>query len=223
MRFWVILLRFPLVFTGIAGYFVCFWPGDRPIRRTALVVFLPALLSLAGIIYCFFLASSPSVLHFQSNGKSFLHWLQSNFLKLPTGLLLCAAGLALLMVFLLRVAVGVSAFRGFLQSGNLEGCNSEAWERVRTLVFVLVGPGFLIVSPAGMLVTAIPFMVLHVKSLSVISWLASITSIVASFADVVTSVLILGRDRTGSVVHLFRFPQPTNVLMAIGLPVVVTF
>jgi hypothetical protein len=223
MRFWVILLRFPLVFTGIAGYFVCFWPGDRPIRRTALLVFLPALLSLAGIIYRFFLASSPSVLHFQSNGKSFLHWLQSNFLKLPTGLLLCAAGLALMMVFLLRVAVGVPAFRGFLQSGNLEGCNSEAWERVRTLVFVLVGPGFLSVSLAGMLVTAIPFMVLHVKSLSVISWLASITSIVASFAVVVTSVLILGRDRTGSVVHLFRFPQPTNVLMAIGLPVVVAF
>jgi hypothetical protein len=106
----------------------------------ALVVFLPALMSLAGIIYRFFLASSPSVLHFQSNGKSLLHWLQSNFLKLPTGLLLCAAGLALMMVFLLRVSVGVSAFRGFLQSGNLEGCNSEAWERVRTLVFVLVGP-----------------------------------------------------------------------------------
>jgi hypothetical protein len=63
---------------------------------------------------------------------------------------------------------------------------------------VLVGPGFLIVSLAGMLVTAIPFMVLHVKSLSVISWLANTTSIVASFAVVVTSVLILGRDRTGS-------------------------
>ena len=99
MRFWVILLRFPLVFSGIAGYFVCFWPGDRPIRRAGLVVFLPALLSLAGIIYRFFLASSPSVLHFQGNGKSFLHWLLSNFLKLPTGLLVCAAGLALMMVF----------------------------------------------------------------------------------------------------------------------------
>jgi hypothetical protein len=34
---------------------------------------------------------------------------------------------------------------------------------------------------------------------------------------------VLGRDRTGSVVQLFRFPQPTNVVMAIGLPVVVTF
>src|SRR6266567_9382755 len=45
MRFWVILLRFALVFSGIAGYFVCFWPGARPIRRTALVVFLPALFS----------------------------------------------------------------------------------------------------------------------------------------------------------------------------------
>src|ERR1051326_8856076 len=51
LRSWVVLLRFPLIFSGIAGYFVCFWPGDRPIRRMAFAVFLPALLSLAGIVY----------------------------------------------------------------------------------------------------------------------------------------------------------------------------
>src|SRR5437868_7054306 len=103
LRFWTVLLRFPLIFSGIAGYFVCFWPGDRQTRRTAIMVFLPALLSLAGFIYCFFLASSPrpSVLHFQSNGNSFLDWLKANLHVLPTGLLLCATGLALITIFLL--------------------------------------------------------------------------------------------------------------------------
>jgi len=151
----------------------------------------------------------------------------SNFLKLPTG---TAA---------LRRRPGVDD--GFFFCGLLlecrhfaashkvaisRGCNSEAWERVRTLALCWSGRGFLIVSSlAGMLVTAIPFMVLHVKSLSVTSWLASITSIVTSFPpSLLPSVLILGRDRTGGVVHLFRFP-PTDQRSDVnwGSPVVVTF
>lgn len=225
LRSWVVLLRFPLIFSGIAGYFVCFWPGDRPIRRMAFAVFLPALLSLAGIVYLFFLVSSPrsSVLYFQSNGKSFLHWLKPSFFILPTGLLLCATGLALITIFLLRAAIGVSVFRGLLQSGNLEGCNSEGWERVRTLVFVLIGPGFLLISLAEILVTGIPFAVFHVKSMALISLLAQITTIVASLCLVVIGVFVLGREKTGTLLYLFRFPPPASALVAIGLPLVVSF
>ncbi|HYK40538.1 MAG TPA: hypothetical protein VEU98_10945, partial [Candidatus Eremiobacteraceae bacterium] len=36
----------PTVFAGCAGYFVCFWPGKHLVRRTVLVVVLPALIGL---------------------------------------------------------------------------------------------------------------------------------------------------------------------------------
>jgi len=225
LRPWIALLRSPLIFSGIAGYFVCFWPGNRPIRRMASAVFLPALLSLAGIVYRFFLASSrrSSVLHFQGNGKSFLHWLQSNFLRLPTGPLLCAAGLALMMFFSLRVAVGMSAFHSLLQRGNFEECDSQRWERVRTLFFALIGPGFLLGSLSGILITGIPFALFHVKSMATISVLANIATIVASVFLAATGVFVLGRDQTSSLLHLSKFPQPVSALLAIGLPMAVTF
>src|SRR5258706_10828054 len=41
--------RYPLIFASMAGYFVCFWPGERPIRRILGWVCFPAILSLGAI------------------------------------------------------------------------------------------------------------------------------------------------------------------------------
>jgi len=38
------------VFAGCAGYFVCFWPGKHPARRTIVTVLLPA---FAGLVFRF--------------------------------------------------------------------------------------------------------------------------------------------------------------------------
>ncbi len=38
---------FPIIFAGAAGYFICFWPGNHPVRRILGLVFLPTIAGLA--------------------------------------------------------------------------------------------------------------------------------------------------------------------------------
>src|SRR5438105_10530403 len=40
----------PLIFSGIAGYLICFRPGDRPVRRILWLVFVPAVAGV-GLIF----------------------------------------------------------------------------------------------------------------------------------------------------------------------------
>src|SRR5712671_3442438 len=46
-----VLLLWPIIFAGIAGYFVCFWPGRHPTRRILRMVFVPALAGM-GLLIC---------------------------------------------------------------------------------------------------------------------------------------------------------------------------
>src|SRR5260370_40701972 len=62
-RFWVVALHL-ILFGGSAGYFICFWPGSRPVQRTLYWVCVPAIVGL-DLVYALFLylvTGSPSVL-----------------------------------------------------------------------------------------------------------------------------------------------------------------
>ncbi len=53
VRVWigyVRLLALPIRVAGAAGYFVCFWPGRRPVRRLFLAVLLPACASVLAVL-----------------------------------------------------------------------------------------------------------------------------------------------------------------------------
>jgi hypothetical protein len=54
--------RYPLIFASMAGYFVCFWPGDRPIRRILGSVCLPAIFSLGAICGRFLYISAQPII-----------------------------------------------------------------------------------------------------------------------------------------------------------------
>lgn len=46
-----IALRFPMLFAGIAAYFICFWPGRRPMRRILVCVYLPMITALMAMCW----------------------------------------------------------------------------------------------------------------------------------------------------------------------------
>ena len=219
----IILLRWPVVFAGIAGYFVCFWPGKTPVRRTLAAVVLPGLLTVAGTLrlYFFFAGPGPSVIYSRQSDSFFL-WLQSNVFRLPFGLLSCALGIAFVLIFATKVLLGASSFPVLLASENATGTADDAvsWERTRRLIFFLIGPLFLVFTLINLVVIGLPYLALPRISLSA---LTNTSSVLSASASVALAISILGSKTTDTFRRLFRVPDLGSLMIAFLLPVTATF
>ena len=50
----------PIIFAGAAGYFICFWPGNHPVRRILGLVLLPTITGLGLMFGAFAYLNGPT-------------------------------------------------------------------------------------------------------------------------------------------------------------------
>ena len=137
---WAMLL--PILFAGVAAYFIAFWPGKHPVRRIVSCIYVPTLPIVAILGWRRFHLIRPyhSVLE-AANSRS--DWPNLAILRVP-GLQFCLTGLLLITIFVARLNAGRSSLPLALPPGSLlRHDHPEIWRRTQILVWVLVGPLFL--------------------------------------------------------------------------------
>lgn len=154
----LIFAMYPIIFSSLAGYFVCFWPGLRPSRRILLSVLLPAFVGLAAIFVMLATYSPAPTSVLQSNSPRAENALNTMFffVRNSVGLHYCFLGLLSVSIFTLRLNLGASHLPLSLQ--GLRTGEDRLWDRTITLVYLMIGPIYLvdnIVATAA----AIPFIV----------------------------------------------------------------
>jgi membrane protease YdiL (CAAX protease family) len=223
MRSYLILWFYPITFAGVAGYFVCFWPSERSLRRILGVVCLPALVSLTLVVWMYYQFERPtSVLQFKSNPFSFLIWLRLNASRFPTGPVFCALGLALIFIFAIRLALGHSSLPIILQRKDpSDETTGVVWSRARLLIFVLIGPYFFLSGLLGVLIFFLPTVFLHLRTSVLTEAIANISPILEGALLVSVAALILGREAIVALRYSLKLPSLMSLLFAALLPCVV--
>jgi membrane protease YdiL (CAAX protease family) len=136
------VIFFPILFAGVAAYFVAFWPGKYPVRRIVSCIYVPTLPIVAIFAWrCFDLIwPYHSVLEAAFSRSD---WFNFALLKAP-GLEFCLTGLLLIGIFVARLNAGRSSLPLALpRESLLRHDHPEIWRRTQILVWVLIGPLFL--------------------------------------------------------------------------------
>src|SRR5260370_28532065 len=137
LRVWFV---YPIIFASVAGYYVCFWPGRRPVRRILRVVFGPALagtgLLLGRVIY----PTASVSCAFESTHQ----WALSIPWKSMPGLHFALLGLLLIGLFLSRLALGITSLPLSLPGPVVfDGEEGASWRGPPFVGGFFVGPLFL--------------------------------------------------------------------------------
>jgi len=216
-------LIWPIVFGSLVAYYICFWSRQRPVRRILLAVFLPALLGLGLILigYFQFTHSPRSVLDSRPGIGIVYEWFVGNIWKLPTGVYICALGLALLSVFTVRVHLGLSLLPISLREPVASASEDAAsWKQYEWLIFVLVCPYFLIAGALGTLL-AIPYLLGRRMPEMITMHLSFLSAPLEGLLMIGVLILILGKPGRDAARKSMRLPEPRYVLLAPVLAVAV--
>jgi membrane protease YdiL (CAAX protease family) len=142
----MIIAVLPTLFAGCAGYFVCFWPGKHPVRRTAVAVLLPVLAGLILVFLNYASLAAPSrvsVLYGQKSDLTGVAAMAGEWRLFPTAFYACLLGAIFVFLFLLRLANGKSALPlRFLASYAKVGLGPELSKRTCILIFAIPALAF---------------------------------------------------------------------------------
>ena len=219
---WSLLLAPNFIsFSGAAGYFVSFWPGNRPVRRIILLVCLPAVVGF-GVLYGT-IRYAASALNFGSGALS----------SFGVGTQWTLIGFILIAFFAARLAFGVSSLPLALpESSIISSEDSALWRRSKGIVWIqvaMVGPIHIVMGLlfAGLLYS---FILLRIRSPflgSVLSWLSTVHPTVPDVAAatflVVSAVYLGGTDGVKALKNSIRLPWPESFAVALALPIAIGF
>jgi membrane protease YdiL (CAAX protease family) len=215
----MVIWLWPIIFAGLAGYFVCFWPGKTPVRRIAWSVCFPTVLSLVFILYEYFQfnRSASSVFELHSS-HVVLKWIQLNAWRLPAGFYFCAVGLVLILAYMLRFALGLTSLplswpNELVPSDR----NADSWPRVRQLVFVLVGPYFMIAGLLGILLFGFVYTAKRTISSSFMDLFGRLAPVLEAALLVGIAVYILGKQGRNAARTSLKLPEPRYALLGLIL------
>lgn len=234
----IVIAIWPIMIASLVAYFSCFWSSARPVRRLLLGVMLPGLVGAAAIAYALYRAvqTPHSVFEKRSIFDTSSEWSSVNLLKAPPILLVCLIGLVLIAIFTVRVFLRVSALPlaltrrpGELQDSassehgtrwllfrapDFDDGSQESWDRYRWLIFVLLGPLFLISNAFAMLLFLPDLFRMHSLPESLFTALARISGGVVILGIV---VLILGKPSLRMMRECTHLPEPRYALLALAL------
>lgn len=131
-------------FASGAGYFICFWPGQRPARRIAWFVLLPALAGLSAIsgrfIYLYMPRSSVFVTTASRFSRS-IDWTCVELWNLGPGFHICLLGIVLVLIFAIRLALGLTSLPLALRPRDESTVEDDgAWRGTQKLILFVVTP-----------------------------------------------------------------------------------
>jgi len=216
----LIYFLYPIMFSGLAAYFTCFWSGHRAMRRILWLVFLPAVSGLGSIVYEYFhLSHLPSsVLESRHSAAAVYEWIGANLWKFPAGLYFCFLGLLLVAAFTLRIGLGLSSLPIALRQRGESSEAPDFWNRYRLLIFVLVCPIFLLAGVLAFLMYLPYFLGAPGPSSLSTTVLTVLTKTVDGLILVGIAFLLLGKAGMKAARKAIRLPKLTGAFLAILLP-----
>ena len=158
--------RFPIVLAGVAGLFICFWPGPRPVRRILLFVCVPAFCRNCSDM-CALFADCSRVRAFRSGSvlqKSPLNelWIIKALWSIGPALHMSLLGIVLIVIFLSRLSFGIATLPLSLGNGKeLESNEVSGWKRIKVFIWISIVGISVVGVVAFFLVQAAYWVILH--------------------------------------------------------------
>jgi membrane protease YdiL (CAAX protease family) len=212
----ILFFLYPTSLAGIVGYFICFWLGKNQARWILLGVCLPSLTGMALFLNRILLVSAPYSSVLNNNYRTHqISLLLSALGKLPPGFHFCVVGLLLVLLFLSRVVLGISRMPLTLQGIPFASPeDSPSWHRVQFLIWVLVGPLFLLMSLPVLLIVAIPQAPIFLMS----AWFAHLALVLDGVMLLIIVFSIAGKEGRHATRNCLRLPNTRFVAIALLLP-----
>ena len=216
-----ILLGLLVMFSGMAAYFVCFWPGIHPIRRILLSVFAPGIAGSGFILAQIFWFAQPATSVLQST-----HHVTQNVKPLDwtawvslSGFFFCFAGLLLIAIYTSRLAFGIARLPLSLpDSPSNEVTHSGAWLRLQWVLWVLVGPLILVSVVLGIFTLPLifsPRISVYIQTVS----FTRLSSVVEGAATLGVLLWIMGKGNRQIIWNMTRLPEPRHAALGLSLPI----
>ena len=214
------LFVYPIIFSGVTGYFACFWPGKHPVRRVLWLVCAPALLGVALIFArVLYISATPSSI-LDSTSSVFgqnLPWAEVTVWKLPEGFHFALLGLLLIAIFFSRMAFGISSLPLALPGEPaIQSADSGAWRRLQILIFLLVGPLFL---AYGLVSLAATKALLTFSSRAPSYWFTILFPVFGSIVAYGVLLCFMGRNERQTTLCSVRRLTLNYILLAAAFPV----
>ena len=217
---WLLLsisARLPIVFAGAAGLFICFWPGPHAVRRIFCLVCLPALAGLAAILY---LAQHldfqyMSVLQRDLHNKA---WLLSTVWKLGPAVHASAVGIAMVLVFLSRLAIGVSTLPLSVVEDEAQ---DEIWKRIRAFIWISITGISVIGLVASATVRAVYRVLLQFMSYQSLPSDAPLDKAFATALLSGVAAWAIGQDRWKQLRQFTQLPETKFGMLGIVFPIAI--
>jgi len=213
----------PVVIGGVFAYYGCFQPGEHPLRRLALAVFLPTFLGFAVIIgeYTFLDKQSQSLFAPRSELALYLAEGATIFKAHPTGFSLALIALAMLAVFALRMRLGISSLPLRLGGGvSSQEDPEEPWNRVEMLIFVLLCPLFVLERFSWTLLS-LPTRWYHSDGPSFGIYIVFEEATMAALL-VLVAILIVGKSGKEKALSSLHLPKVRYAFLGLMLPVLIS-
>ena len=213
LRAQMLVALWPLIFSGLAAYFLCFWSGRRPLRRIVLAVLVPgfgALVTMVGLV-AYYTAPYQSVLAAGSGLHKYGRLLPL-LSKFPTGFHFSVVALILISVFAARVGLGMSELPLTLLAATTIGRQESTWQRTKILVYLLLGPFFLMSA-----VVFFPLTLFSISSPVLFSTISKIGSFLDGSLLLAISLLVVGASGRGLARRVIRLPEPKFALVGLAI------
>jgi len=215
--------RYPLILASMAGYFVCFWPGERPIRRILRWVCFPAILSL-GTIWGRLLYISIQPVSVLESSSSLIRKLASWPVRpwtLGPGFHYCILGIALIFIYIRLMAVGSTSLPVILPPPRaFEFQDAVLWKRTKLLVWVLIGPLFLTGPMLVFLTMGLAYLASsHLPAYLLSEWSVRLDRILEALVAFGITCWVAGRDGRQAVWHSIRAFKPKYALLGAAVPI----
>jgi membrane protease YdiL (CAAX protease family) len=224
-RVFVLLALYAIHFAGTAGYFVCFRPGDHPVRRILWLVCLPALIGEFTLIYgCFVYLLMGQASGFEINSIS-LRGIEPLLVlsKLGPGFHYALVGLVLVAVFTARLALGSASLPLALPQWSVSASDdSISWDGVESFLWVLLALLPLIFwfwFPPVMNFILYYFVFSHLPVFKSIDITVVAGNFVTDSMIVVVAIWIIGREAWDDLRHCLRWPAARGLALGVAFPV----
>lgn len=218
-----LLLDWFVMFSGMAAYFVCFWPGSHPVRRILLSVFAPGIAGSGLILAQIFWFAQPatSVLqstHHVTQSVKPLDW--TPWVSLP-GFFFCFAGLLLIAIYTSRLAFGIAPLPLSLpDSHSREATDPVAWLRLQWVVWVLVGPLILVSVVLGFFTIGLPLIFSpRIFVYTQAAWFSGLSPVAETAATVGVLLWIMGKENRQVIWSIARLPEPRHAALGLAFPI----
>lgn len=218
-----IAARLPIVFAGAAGLLICFWPGTHPVRRILGFVCLPALAGVAAICGRSLYLAQHSDFPYMSvlqGGPHNQAWAFSTVWSLGPAVHMSALGIALVLVFLPRLAMGITSLPlSLAHTEDATPRQDEMWRRILAFICISI-PGVSVIGiVAGTSISAVYGVLLRFVNYRLLPPFAPLDSALATGLLGGVAAWAIGEGRWKELRQFTRFPETKLGVLGVIFPI----